>query len=71
MVISLSELKINPGKYVDIANREVVYITKNGRRVAKLTGTTADKVAGMKRLFGILPPETDPDAARMERLGWQ
>ncbi len=68
MVISLSELKVNPGKYVDIANREAVYITKNGKRVAKLTGATVDKVAGMKRLFGILPPATDLDEARMERL---
>ncbi len=68
MIISLTELKINPGKYVDIANREAVYITKNGKKVAKLTGANVDKVAGIKRLFGILPPETDLDAARMERL---
>lgn len=69
MLISLSELKTNPGKYVEIANKEAVYITKNGKRVAKLTGTNADKVAGIKRLFGILPPDTDLDEARMERLG--
>ncbi len=69
MLISISELKVNPGKYVDIANKEPVYITKNGKKVAKLTGTNADKVAGIKRLFGILPPETDLDEARMERLG--
>ena len=68
MVISLSELKVNPGKYVDIANREAVYITKNGKRVAKLTGTTADKVAGLQKLFGILPPDVDLDEARRERL---
>ncbi len=69
MLVPLSELKINPGKYVDIANKETVYITENGKKVAKLTGTTADKVAGIKKLFGILPAESDLDEARTERLG--
>jgi uncharacterized protein (UPF0254 family) len=69
MLISLSELQVDPGKYVDIASREAVHITKDGRKVATLTGTGIDKVAGIKRLFGILPPETDLDEARMERLG--
>jgi prevent-host-death family protein len=68
MVISLSELQVNPEKYVDIAHREDVYITRNGKRVAKLTGTTSDKIAGIKSLFGILPPDTDLDQAREERL---
>ncbi len=69
MLISLSELEVNPAKYVDIANREAVYITRNGKKVAKLTGANIDKVEGIKRLFGILPPETDLDEARAERLG--
>jgi prevent-host-death family protein len=67
-LVSLSELKTNPGKYVEMANQEPVYITKNGKKVAKLTGTKADKVAGLKRLFGILPAETNLDEARLERL---
>lgn len=69
MIISLSELKVNPGKYVDLANKEVVFITKNGKKVAKLTGASAEKVAGVKRLFGILSPDVDVDKARAERLG--
>jgi prevent-host-death family protein len=68
MVITLTELKKNPGKYVDAANEEPVYVTKNGRTVAKITGTCADKVAEMERFFGILSPDTDLDEARMERL---
>ncbi len=69
MLISLSELEVNPAKYVDIASREAVFIIKDGKRVAKLTGANVDKVAGIKRLFGILPPETELDEARAERLG--
>lgn len=61
MQVALSELKINVGKYVDIAEREDVYITRNGKQVAKLVGINRDRVADMKSLFGIakLPSEYD------------
>lgn len=61
MQVALSELKINVGKYVDIAEREDVYITRNGKQVAKLIGINRDRVADMKSLFGIakLPSEYD------------
>ncbi len=68
MLVSLSELKANPGKYVEIANKEVVYITKNGKKVATLTGTNMDIVAEVKQLFGILPPNVDLEKSRLERI---
>jgi antitoxin (DNA-binding transcriptional repressor) of toxin-antitoxin stability system len=37
-------MEANPAKYVDIANEEAVFITKNGKKVAKITGTSHDKV---------------------------
>lgn len=69
MQISLSELKANPGKYVDLAVQQDIYITRKGNLVAKLTSLTADRVAAAKALFGILPPDVDLDRARQERLG--
>lgn len=78
MQVALSELKINVGKYVDIAEREDVYITRNGKQVAKLVGINRDRVADMKSLFGIakLPSEYDDPAydpnyekLRDERVG--
>lgn len=66
--VSLSELKTHIGKYVELAKREVVFITKNGRRVAKLTSATPDKATAAKSLFGVLPPDADLDVARQERL---
>jgi len=68
MLVSLSELKVNPGKYVAIADRQDIYITKNGRRVAKLTNARQDKITSAKALFGILPGDVDLDSARGERL---
>lgn len=68
MLVSLSELKANPGKYVALADEQDVYITKNGKKVARLTSARPDKKVSAKALFGILPGNTDLDAARKERL---
>lgn len=68
MQISVSELKTNAGKYVAMANEQDIYITKNGKRIAKITSAKADKVAAAKSLFGLLPADTDLGKAREERL---
>ena len=68
MQITLSQLKNNTGRYVALADDEDVYVTKNGKRVAKITGTKINKVVAAKALFGILPPDVDLDEARSERL---
>ena len=68
MQVSLSELKANAGKYVAMAEDQDIYITRNGKCVAKITSAKPDKVAAAKALFGILPPDADVDAAKLERL---
>jgi len=64
MNIALSKLKINIGKYIDFSEKEDIYITRNGKRVAKIIGINRDRSADMKSMFGIakLPPEySDPE----------
>lgn len=68
MLVSISQLKTNPSKYVDLADRETIFITKNGKKIAKLVGTKGDKVAAAKELFGILPKDATLDEARTGRL---
>ena len=63
MQISISELKTNVGKYVNLAEKQDVYITRNGKQVAKIVGTNRNRIADMRSLFGIaeLPREyNDP-----------
>jgi prevent-host-death family protein len=69
--ISVTELKINAGKYVDMAQEQDIFITKNGKMVAKLVNAKADKAAAAKALFGALPidADIDLDKIREERLG--
>ena len=68
MLVSISELKANAGKYVALANQEDIYITKNGKKVAKIISAKADKEKAGQALIGILPTEIDLNQTRAERL---
>lgn len=69
MSITATELKNNLGKYLSLSATEDVFITKNGKIVAKLTNPHQDRVEVAKSLFGILPKDADLDEAKEERLG--
>lgn len=68
MSITATELKINLGKYLMLAETEDIYITRNGKVVAKLTNPYQDRVDIAKSLFGILPNDITLEEAKEERL---
>ena len=68
MSITATELKQNLGKYLLLSASEDVYITKNGKVVAKLTNPNQNRVKTAKSLFGILPVDASLEDARAERL---
>jgi prevent-host-death family protein len=68
MQISVTELKTNPGRYIDLVKDGDIYITRNGKRVARLTDMRGNRLEAARALFGILPPHVDLDASRQERL---
>lgn len=68
MSITATELKKNLGKYLLLSATEDVFITKNGRVIAKLTNPYQNRVDTAKSLFGILPENADFEEAREERL---
>ena len=68
MSITATELKKNLGKYLMLSATEDVFITKNGRVVAKLTNPHQNRVDTAKSLFGVLPKNADINTARAERL---
>lgn len=69
MSITATELKKNLGKYLALSNNEDIYITRNGKVVAKLSNPFQDRVDMAKSLFGILPTDVTLEEARDERLG--
>ena len=66
MYITATELKVNLGKYLMLAETEDIYITRNGKIVAKLTNPYQDRVDVAKSLFGILPNDLTLEEARKE-----
>lgn len=68
MQVSVSELKTNVGKYIDLAVIQDIFITKNGKQVAKIVSTKIDKVAAMKSVFGAIPATADLEKAKESRL---
>jgi len=77
MLIALSDLKINVGKYVDLADTEDVIITKYGKPAAKIIRydkepwylkKIPEKITSVDSLFGTLPNDIDLDDVEMERL---
>ena len=68
MSITATELKMNLGKYLMLAEKEDIYITKNGKVVAKLSNPNQDRVDMAKSLFGILPSDITLEEAKKERL---
>lgn len=69
MSITATELKNNLGKYLLLSATEDIFITKNGKIIAKLTNPYQDRVETAKSLFGILPKDVDLEEAKAERLG--
>lgn len=77
MQISLSDLKVNVGKYVDLAKTEEVVITKYGKPTAKIirydrepwyTKQIPDKITSVEQLFGTLSSDVDLEDVKTERL---
>lgn len=72
MQVSATEFKNNMGKYLSMAGKRDIYITKNGQRIAKLTNPAPDRVALLDSLVGIVSDDgitlADAKKERLERL---
>lgn len=70
MTVTATEFKVNLGKYLLLAKTQDIYISKNGKKIAKLTTPDYDKLNVLDSLVGIIPKDEDIDEnkAREERL---
>lgn len=69
MQITATEFKMNMGKYLSMASRHDIYITKNGQRIAKLTNPSPDRIAMLDSLVGIAKDAAiTTDDIKKERL---
>ena len=68
MSITATELKLNLGKYLLLAATQDIYITRNGKTIAKLVSPYQDRVDTVDALFGSVPDTMTVEEAREERL---
>ena len=68
MSITTTELRKNLEKYLLLSATEDIFITKNGKVIAKLANPHQDRVEIAKSLFGILPQDANLEETREERL---
>ncbi len=68
MSITATELKLNLGKYLLLAATQDIYITRNGKTIAKLVSPYQDRVDTVDTLFGSVPDTMTLEDAREERL---
>ena len=68
MSITATELKMNLSKYLLLAKTEDIYITRNGKVVAKLSNPYQDRVDVAKSLFGAIPSDMTLEESKEERL---
>lgn len=69
MIVSATEFKLNFGKYLDMLPQEDIFITKNGKTVAKLVNphvSAVDSLSGL--LAGKVPNDLDRKSLREDRL---
>lgn len=69
MVVTATEFKVNFGKYLSLLATEEIFITKNGKKVAKVSNpnvSAVDAISGL--LEGKLPEGFDARTLREERL---
>lgn len=66
--ITAAELKANLRKYLQFSTNEDIFITKNGKIIAKLISPFQKRVDIAKSLFGIIPDNTTLEEALEERL---
>ncbi len=69
MKVTATEFKLNFGKYLDMLSTEDIWITRNGKTVAKVINpnvSSVDSISGI--LAGRVSPDIDRHSLREGRL---
>ena len=68
MVITATEFKTNFGKYLELVSKEDIFITRNGKTIAKVVNPQISAVDSLRGLIKEAPSDIDIHSAREERL---
>ena len=68
MIVTATEFKTNFGKYLDMLTKEDIFITRNGKTIAKVINPQVSAVDSLRGMLKNLPSDIDLDSLREERL---
>jgi prevent-host-death family protein len=68
MIVTATEFKTNFGKYLDLIAKEDIFITRNGKTVAKVVSTQISAVDSLRGILKEAPSDINMDFLREERL---
>ena len=68
MIVTATEFKTNFGKYLDMLTKEDIFITRNGKTIAKVINPHVSAVDSLRGMLKNVSSEIDMDSLREERL---
>lgn len=68
MIVTATEFKTNFGKYLDLLSKEDIYITRNGKTVAKVINPQISAVDALSGILKDVDDDIDKEYLREERL---
>lgn len=68
MIVTATEFKTNFGKYLDMLTKEDIFITRNGKTIAKVINPQVSAVDSLRGMLKNVPSDIDRDSLREERL---
>ena len=68
MIVTATEFKTNFGKYLDMLTKEDIFITRNGKTIAKVINPQVSAVDSLRGMLKNDPSDIDLDSLREERL---
>lgn len=68
MIVTATEFKTNFGKYLELIAKEDIFITRNGKTVAKVVNPQVSAVDSLRGLIKNAPQDLDLDSLREERI---
>ena len=67
-IVTATEFKTNFGKYLDMISKEDIFITRNGKTIAKVVTPQISAVDSLRGMLKDVPSDIDLDSLREERL---
>ena len=68
MIVTATEFKTNFGKYLDMVTKEDIFITRNGKTIAKVINPQVSAVDSLRGMLKNVPSDIYMDSLREERL---